>query len=84
MGAHAGHVRVSDRGNPRTPRKRCSRCGTRTARAYHWWLEETSVGFLCDACRTRTALPAAKPPRPVPPSPVPPSKALSDLLDDAA
>jgi hypothetical protein len=69
---------MSDR-NPRTPWKRCSRCGAATARAYHWWLEETSVAFICDACRTRTAVPAPPPLRPVTPS-----RPVSDLLYDAA
>jgi hypothetical protein len=39
------------------PRKRCSVCGERTARSYHWWLEETPVRFICEACLRRTPYP---------------------------
>lgn len=39
------------------PRKRCSVCGERTPRTYHWWLEETPVRFICDVCLKRAPLP---------------------------
>lgn len=63
--------------SPRTPSKRCARCGVATARAYHWWIEETPVRFVCDACRTGAAVPVVEPLRTVEPS-VP----MLDLLGD--
>jgi hypothetical protein len=61
------------------PSKRCSQCGTNTARAYHWWLEETSIRFVCVACRGLRPVPAAEPRRPAPLK-----GRVSAVLDDPA
>jgi len=48
----------------RRPRKLCASCGRNTAARYYWWLEQTSVRFLCRECRdARTATPRASPVR---------------------
>jgi hypothetical protein len=54
------------------PRKRCSVCGERTARRYHWWLEETPVRFICDVCLRRAPLPTEE---------VSPTFSGADLVD---
>ncbi len=54
--------------SPRRPTKRCARCGVATARMYHWWIEETPIRFVCDACRTGAAVPLAEPLRTVEPT----------------
>jgi hypothetical protein len=69
---------MSNGSSPRRPRKRCSQCGANTAQSYHWWLEETSVDFICATCRGQAAAPAAEPLH------LRPSEPFRFALDDAA
>jgi hypothetical protein len=49
----------------RRPQKRCSSCGRNTASAYYWWLEETSIRFVCRECRDSRATGARVSPAPL-------------------
>ncbi len=49
----------------RRPQKLCSSCGKNTAASYYWWLEETSVRFICRECRDSRAAAARSAPIPI-------------------
>ncbi len=50
----AGTDRTTTEGG-RRPRKLCATCARNTASSYYWWLEETSVRFVCRECRDSRA-----------------------------
>lgn len=60
----AGSDRATTEGG-RRPRKLCSSCGRNTASTYYWWLEETSVRFVCRECRDTRAAAARVTPVPI-------------------